>query len=173
MPVYRQLGQMPRKRHIRLARDPQGSFLGEGIAYEHVVTTAGFDRAYSIMYHLRPPTRMKKVELIGKLAPSAVENEPLRHRHLRSQDLPRGGDPIFGRTPMLFNEDVICYRCRPAEAQKALFRNGGADEVIFIFDGAGVLESSYGRLPYRTDDYIVIPRGTTYRIIPNDIRRED
>ena len=173
MPVYRQLGQVPRKRHIRLKRDPEKSFLGEGMAYEHVVTTAGFDRAYSITYHIRPPTRIKKVELIGQLTPTAIEGQPLRHRHLKSQELPRSGDPIFGRVPLLFNEDVICYRCRPAQEQKSLFRNGGADEVIFVFDGGGVLESPYGRLPYRADDYIVIPRGTTYRMAPNDIRRED
>ncbi|HZK80133.1 MAG TPA: homogentisate 1,2-dioxygenase [Humisphaera sp.] len=173
MPVYRQIGQVPRKRHIRLMQDPERSFLGEGIAYEHVVTTAGFDRAYSITYHIRPPTRIKKIELIGQLTPTAIEGQPLRHRHLKSQDLPRDGDPIFGRIPLLFNEEMICYRCRPAQEQKSLFRNGGADEVIFVFDGGGVLESPYGRLPYRADDYIVIPRGTTYRMVPNDIRRED
>jgi homogentisate 1,2-dioxygenase len=173
MPVYRQLGQVPRKHHIRLARNPADSFRGEGIAYEHVVTTAGFDRAYSIAYHLRPPTRVKKVELAGHVSPIAAEGEALRHHHLRSQELARSGDPIRGRVPMLFNEDLICYRCRPGEPQKALFRNGGADEVIFVFDGAGVLETQYGRLPYRADDYIVIPRGTTYRLMPTDVRRED
>ncbi|HET6249207.1 MAG TPA: homogentisate 1,2-dioxygenase [Tepidisphaeraceae bacterium] len=173
MPIYRKLGELPRKHHLRMNRPKDASFQHEGLAYEHVITTAGFDRAYSIMYHLRPPTRVKKVELVVAPQPSAVENQPLRHHHLRSQDLPRAGDPIGGRVPLLFNEDLICHRCRPATQQDALFRNGGADEVIFIFDGGGVLESAYGRLTYRADDYIVIPRGTTYRIVPNDIRRED
>ena len=58
MPVYIRIGEVPRKRHIRLPRDPETSFLHEGLAYEHVVTTAGFDRAYSILYHIRPPTRV-------------------------------------------------------------------------------------------------------------------
>ncbi len=166
MPVYMKLGQVPRKRHIRFARDPQKSFLGEGLAYEHVVTTAGFDRAYSIMYHIRPPTRVKHTELVGHRPLEAAAEQPLRHRHLKSQDLPRAGDTILGRVPLLFNEDMTCYRCRPSEPQKSLYRNAGADEVIFIYGGGGVLESSYGRLPYRTDDYIVIPRGTTYRLVP-------
>ncbi|MDB5332763.1 MAG: homogentisate 1,2-dioxygenase [Phycisphaerales bacterium] len=173
MAVYRTLGQIPRKRHIRLARDPQTSFLGEGLAYEHVITTAGFDRAYSITYHLRPPTRVKRIEAAGQIAPAAVEGQPLRHRHLRSQELPRAGDPIRGRVPLLFNDDMTCYRCRPAQEQAVLYRNGGADEVIFVFDGAGMLESPYGVLPYMADDYIVIPRGTTYRLVPNDVKRED
>ena len=173
MPFYMRLGQVPRKRHIKLPRENGKSFLGEGIAYEHVVTTQGFDRAYSIMYHLRPPTRVKKVELAGHVSCEEVKDRPLKHAHIKTQDLPRDGDPIRGRVPILFNEDVTCWRARPAENQQTLYRNGGADEVIFIFDGAGVLESQYGKLPYKLYDYIVIPRGTTYRFVPNDIKRED
>src|SRR3954463_2077202 len=162
MAVYRTLGQIPRKRHIRLARDPQTSFLGEGLAYEHVITTQGFDRAYSITYHLRPPTRIKKCENAGTVELKAVSNDCLRHHHFKSFDLPRKGDPIRGRVPMLFNEDLAAWRCKPSEQQKTLFRNAGADEVIFIHGGKGHVESTYGNLPYRELDYIVIPRGTTY-----------
>lgn len=173
MPVYMKMGEIPRKRHIRLPRDRETSFLGEGIAYEHVVTTDGFGRAYSILYHLRPPTRLKAVELAGTVHLDAVTGQPLRHRHLKSQDLPRAGDPIRGRVPLLFNHDVTCYRARPAEPQQALYRNGGADEVIFVYAGAGTLESPYGALRYARDDYIVIPRGTTYRLVPEDVNKED
>lgn len=173
MPFYMKLGEVPRKRHIKLPRENGNSFLGEGIAYEHVVTTAGFDRAYSIMYHLRPPTRTKKVELVGHMKPETAPERPLKHAHFKTQDLPRQGDPIRGRVPLLFNEDVICWRSRPSENQKTLYRNGGAEEVIFIFDGKGIFESQYGKLPYRQYDYIVVPRGTTWRIVPEDVKRED
>src|SRR5437773_2093766 len=173
MPFYVNLGQVPRKRHIKLERDRETSFNKEGIAYEHVVTTAGFDRAYSITYHLRPPTRMKKVETAGAVQLQAAERQVLRHHHLKTFDLKRGGDPITGRVPMLFNADVTCWRCRPENPQQTLFRNGGADEVIFIHGGRGMVETSYGKLPYRELDYIVIPRGTTYRLIADDIARED
>jgi homogentisate 1,2-dioxygenase len=126
------------------------------------------------MYHLRPPTRMKKTEMAGRVSLEKAEgDQPLRHRHLKSHELARVGEPILGRVPLLFNEDMACYRCRPADAQKALYRNGTADEVIFVYGGSGTLESTYGRLRYRQDDYIVIPRGTTYRLVPEDVRRED
>src|SRR5437899_1301798 len=125
MPVYMKMGEIPRKRHTRLPRDPEKSFLREGLAYEHVVTTAGFDRAYSITYHLRPPTRVKRVELAGRVALEAVPDQLLRHRHLKSQDLPRRGELVLGRVPLLFNQDMACYRCRPVEPQRALYRNGG------------------------------------------------
>ncbi len=172
MPIYKQMGLIPPKRHTRLKREGE-SFLNEGLYYEHVVTTAGFDRAYSILYHTRPPTRVKSTELVGEMALQAVPGLPLQHRHLLSQQMPRAGEVIAGRVPLLFNADMTCWRCRPAQPQAELYRNGGADEVIFISSGGGVIESSFGVLPYRADDYIVIPRGTTYRIVPTDVNAED
>ena len=65
MPQYQRLGQIPRKHHIWFHRNGAApTYKNEGIAYEHVITTEGFNEAYSIMYHLRPPTRVRNVELI-------------------------------------------------------------------------------------------------------------
>src|SRR5262245_20175875 len=110
MPFYVKLGDVPRKRHIKLERNRDTSFNKEGIAYEHVITTAGFDRAYSITYHLRPPTRVKKVETAGHVELVPADGQVLRHHHIKTFDLKRGGDPINGRVPMLFNSDVTCWR---------------------------------------------------------------
>ena len=82
MPPYLRLGSIPRKRHIAHRHEP--GFRGEGIYYEEVVTAAGFQRAYSIAYHLRPPTRVRKVEPAGSLAMEIAEEPTLRHHHLRS-----------------------------------------------------------------------------------------
>jgi homogentisate 1,2-dioxygenase len=176
MPFYRTLGAMPRKHHLRFPRDPAASYLGEGLHYEHVVTTEGFDRAYSILYHLKPPTRVKSVERFGDALAVAAAASPLRHHHLKSAALPRRGDPYTGRVPLLFNPDITCSRCRPATAMDAkydFYRNGANDDVIFVWSGGGWLESNFGRLRYRAEDYIVIPRGTIYRLVPDDITCED
>ncbi|HMO12914.1 MAG TPA: homogentisate 1,2-dioxygenase [Pirellulaceae bacterium] len=173
MPSYRSLGLLPPKRHIALRRDKSESFLGEGLYYEHIVTTAGFDRAYSIMYHLRPPTRNIKIEAAGKVVVEKVQEQELRHHHIRSQDLRRGGDPIGGRIPMLFNQDLVAWRCKPDRQQTEIYRNGAADEVIFIHQGTGVLETHFGRLPYRRGDYVVVPRTTNYRLVSDQIENED
>lgn len=162
MPSYRKLGSLPRKRHIAHRHEP--GFRGEGIYYEEVITTAGFGRAYSICYHLRPPTRVRKVEAAGAAAIETVAEPTLRHHHLKTGQIPRTGDPITGRMPLLVNSDVIMSRCRPATPQKELFRNAAADEVIFVHRGQGVLQSMFGLLPFKPFDYIVVPRTTTYRI---------
>lgn len=173
MPSYRSLGKLPPKRHIKLARDKDESFLGEGMYYEHVVTTEGFARAYSIMYHLRPPTRVRHVEHAGTVNIEAVEGEPLRHHHILTQNLARNGDPICGRVPMMFNADMVAYRVRPEKEQEELYRNGAADEMIFIQQGTGYIETPFGSLPYRRGDYVLLPRTTTYRLVSNDISQED
>ena len=162
MPYYRQVGSIPLKRHTAHRTSP--GFKNEGIFYEEVVTTQGFSRAYSIVYHLRPPTRVKKVEAAGTVAVEIAPQDVLRHHHLKSGQLPRQGDPIGGRVPIFVNQDVILSRCRPAQAQKELYRNAAADEILFIHRGAGSLRSMFGNLPFKAFDYIVIPRTTTYQI---------
>jgi len=176
MPRYLKLGETPRKHHIRFPRDPAASFKGEGLHYEHIVTTEGFDRAYSILYHQKPPTRVKQVELFKDWALEAAAPTPLRHHHLMSAQIPRAGDPYTGRIPLMFNNDITCSRCRPSTSMSEgydFYRNGQSDDVIFVWAGGGWLETNFGRLRYRQDDYIVIPRGTIYRLIPDDIAQED
>lgn len=163
MPHYLRLGFMPRKRHIEF-KTPTPGYKSEGIYYEEVVTLAGFGRTYSCVYHLKPPTRVRKVEPAGSAHIERVSTPALRHLHLKSGTLPRAGDPVTGRVPFLLNDDVIMHRCRPAEAQRELFRNASADEVIFVHKGKGVLHSLFGLLPFKPYDYVVIPRCTTYRI---------
>jgi homogentisate 1,2-dioxygenase len=162
MPFYRKLGSLPAKRHTEHRAQP--GFRGEGIYYEEVVTLAGFGRAYSICYHLRPPTRVRKVEPAGRVPLDTVPQEMLRHHHLKSARLPAGGDPVSGRVPLLANQDVVLSRCRPTRPTAELYRNATADEVLFVHRGQGTLQSMFGVLPFRPFDYIVVPRCTTYRL---------
>ena len=43
-------------------------------------------------------------------------------------------------------------------------RNGDGDEISFVHQGTGRFETDYGTLSYEPGDYVVIPKGTTYRI---------
>jgi homogentisate 1,2-dioxygenase len=173
MPSYRSLGHLPPKRHIQFASRNGKSFLDENLYYEHVITTNGFDRAYSILYHLRPPTRNTKVELVGETILEKIETMPLHHVHLKTGEMARSGNPIAGRVPVMFNDDLVAWRCRPDAEQEELYRNGAADEVIFIQQGSGYLETLLGKLPYRRGDYIVVPRTITYRLVSDNIEKED
>ncbi len=161
MPQYMRLGAIPAKRHIELAHEP--GYLGEGIYYEEVVTTQGFGRAYSIQYHLRPPTRVRSVEFLLE-RPIAIQQQALRHVHLKSANMPGVGDVITGRVPMFINSDVTLWRCNPIEQQADLYRNALCDEILFVHRGRGKLLTGYGVLPFAEYDYIVIPKCTTYEV---------
>ncbi len=45
-----------------------------------------------------------------------------------------------------------------------LVRNADGDELLFVHQGAGALYCDYGHLPFTTGDYLVLPRGTMWRI---------
>ncbi|QVL33693.1 homogentisate 1,2-dioxygenase [Telmatocola sphagniphila] len=171
MPYYRQFGSIPPKHHIEHPQIP--GYRNEGIFYEEVITTEGFNRAYSILYHLRPPTRVKHQEHLKSIAIELVSDPMLRHIHLKTKEIARAGDVIFGRTPMFHNSDVTISRCRPAKQQEQLYKNASADEVLFIHSGSGVLHSLYGKQAFHPFDYVVIPRGTIYKIVFDDIQKAD
>jgi len=162
VPHYLVRGRIPPKRHTELPATP--GFLGEGIHYEEVVSTEGFSRAYSTLYHLRPATRVTAIEALEPLAAPEAAELPLRHVHLQTADLPRAGDVIHGRVPMFFNAEVTINRARPAKPQRESYRNARDDEVLFIHTGSGRLETMFGTLPFRPLDYVVIPKCTTYRV---------
>ena len=126
----------------------------------------GFSGNESILYHLQTPCR---VTALGEFSP--IEREewvPEAHSHhlFNTGGLEPEGDPVRGRRLLMFNDDVEIGFCRPDEPQTFFYRNGEGDEVVFVHQGEGILETAFGTLPYRAHDYIVIPRGTTYRFEP-------
>jgi homogentisate 1,2-dioxygenase len=153
---YERRGSVPAKRHVA-SRD-EGTLLTE-----EVMGFEGFSGNESILYHLQTPCRITGVGAFEPLARD--EWVPAAHTHHKfdTAGLERGGDPIDGRRLLMFNDDVEIGICAPASEQQYFFRNGEGDEVIFVHAGTGELHTTFGTLPYRPHDYIVIPRGTTYR----------
>jgi len=47
-----------------------------------------------------------------------------------------------------------------------LARNSDGDQLLFVHEGEGALFCDYGHLDYRDGDYLVIPRGTMWRLSP-------
>jgi homogentisate 1,2-dioxygenase len=157
MPNYHQLGEIPPKRHTQF-RKPDGTLYSE-----EVFGTEGFSGNYSILYYTHPPTRVKKIEKAQPLIPEVWDEGLQRHHHLKSAQLGRFGDAVLGRQTLMFNNDVVLGVVKPTEAMNYFYRDGDSDLVYFVHDGHGTLETNFGLLPYHEGDYIVIPRGTTFR----------
>ena len=56
MTYYHRLGQLPHKRHTQF-RQPDGS-----LYHEELMGIHGFAGAQSLVYHLRPPTAIQRME---------------------------------------------------------------------------------------------------------------
>jgi homogentisate 1,2-dioxygenase len=157
MPIYHRLGQIPRKRHT-VFRRPDG-----GLHSEELMGNKGFSGLSSLMYHLRPPTTVREVRAL-RPAPLEPEGEgALRHRHFRAHRLEPGGCAVEGRLPLLFNGDVTLSLAAPRAGAHPLFRNGVADEVVFVTEGQGRLDSTFGAMAVKAGDYVVIPRGILHQ----------
>jgi homogentisate 1,2-dioxygenase len=157
MPLYHQLGRVPRKRHLAL-RAADGS-----LHYEELVGNQGFTGPSSLLYHLRLPTAVSAVRSLRGLGWVAEPERVLRHRHFRCSALDTGPSPVLDRVPLLFNSDVALSLVRPREEDAFFYRNGQGDEIVFVVEGEGFVESSMGELDYRGGDYVVIPRGVLHR----------
>ena len=162
MPRYVKMGSVPPKRHTQF-RAPDGRLYSE-----EVFGTRGFSGIASILYHAHPPTQAAAFSPAGEVRPAFSEDGPLRHRHLKTQLAEIVGDPISGRRILMANSDVSIALCRPAEPMDYFYKNADGDDLLFIHRGSGRLETLFGTLSYRPGDYLVIPRGTIYRVVNDD-----
>lgn len=153
------LGQVPPKPHTQLRE-------GGRLLMEQMITRGGFNGPFSILYFRTPPTDETEVaplQLPGFCPAETTADQPLRRRHIRSQHLEPGGDFLTGRRTLLVSDNLDLAVCKPRTATPRFFSNGDGDELYFIKEGSGTLESLYGVLPFRLHDYVLIPKSTPYR----------
>ncbi|MDY0012531.1 MAG: homogentisate 1,2-dioxygenase [Rhodocyclaceae bacterium] len=137
-------GTGPRQAHADL---PPGT-------YERELGREGFEGPSSHMVHRHPPTAWS--DFSGPLRPRAYDLNRLE------------GAPLspWSATTLLANPALKLRFWRLAAAMPALARNADGDELIFVHQGAGELYCDYGHLPYQAGDYLLLPRGTMWRLAP-------
>ncbi|MEH7012404.1 homogentisate 1,2-dioxygenase [Neobacillus niacini] len=159
---YRQMGRIPYKRHTMFKKD-------DGSLYrEQVMGTRGFSGTQSILYHHYMPTEVLKAELIGSYLPEYEEQKSLKHRLFLTNKTVKKGDALSAREYILGNQDLLIGTASVNEPMKGYYRNGDGDEMLFVHYGSGKLETMFGTVSYRPGDYLLIPIGTIYRMIPNE-----
>ena len=164
MPFYQKRGEIPNKRHIQF-RDNSGN-----LYWEELISREGFSHMYSNVYHIHPPTGVEAVGELKKIDLKATD-QTHRHHHIRTANLDSKGDAISSRIPLFFNSDVVISKAHVNESMDSLYRNGNADEVLFIHTGSGKLKSNFGNLALTPGDYVVIPRGVIWQIdVKEDMR---
>jgi homogentisate 1,2-dioxygenase len=165
MAHYRQVGTVPPKRHTQF-RDDAGA-----LHYEELMGEEGFSSDCSLLYHRGVPSAIVDSQNweLPELATTA--NHPLRPRHLKLHDLfqldqAKAIDPVQGRRLVLGNGDVRISYVVAGEVSP-YYRNAVGDECVYVQAGTGTVETVFGMLRYRTGDYVIIPRATTHRWLPD------
>ena len=165
MAHYRALGRLPRQRHTQM-RDEDGHLFREELMGEE-----GFSSDSSLLYRRGVPSAITDSTVWELPDQSRTPNHPLKPRHLKLHDLETGACPVEGRRLVLGNNDVrIAYVVTGTEASP-LYRNAIGDECVYVESGSGTVETVFGVVPYRTGDYVVIPRATDHRWVPAEPSR--
>ncbi|OIU70316.1 homogentisate 1,2-dioxygenase [Rossellomorea aquimaris] len=159
---YRKMGEIPHKRHTMFKKDDGTLFR------EQVMGTKGFSGTQSILYHHHLPTSVTKTEYLGSYLPEFEEEGAVRHRHFMTDGVEKKGDALGSREYLLGNSDLLIGTAYVTEGMKNFYRNGDGDEILYIHFGTGKVETMFGTITYGEGDYVVIPIGTIYRVVPEE-----
>lgn len=159
MPRYHKLGKIPSKRHTTFKKE-------DGSLYqEELFGTAGFSGMSSLLYHIHPPTVVTEIKDLGSVAPKISVEKNMKAISFKGFSLPPEEDFIESRKTLFVNNDLHIGLAAPKSFSKDYFyKNGDADEMLFIHIGSGILRTNYGNIPFSYGDYLIIPKGTIYQI---------
>jgi homogentisate 1,2-dioxygenase len=162
MPFYRQVGELPHKRHTRFQK-PDG-----GLYAEELMGVEGFSADSALLYHRGLPTAIVDAVAVPDERGALQPNHPLKPRHFKTQDLKFGADAdaVTDRRRLFGNADVTIGFVR-ATKPSPLYRNAAGDELLYVQGGAATVETSYGALEAVDGDYVVLPTSCTYRVVPH------
>ena len=120
--------------------------------YEREISKEGFFGPAAHLYHRHPPTGWTSFE--GPLRPHAFDLNRLDRAAASPWDAPE----------ILYNGSVrIRFWCANGNMDH-LVRNADGDELVFVHRGAGELYCDFGHLAIEQGDYVVLPRGTMWRL---------
>ena len=139
MDNFKASGEYTKQAHVKI---PQG-------LYEEEHGRKGFFGKVAHLYHENPLTSWTKIEgdLRPRQLPNVFETEETQDKF----------------QAVLYNNDVVLSYGNFTKSFKTFFRNADFDELFFIHEGSGKVETVFGHLDYKKGDYIMIPRGATYK----------
>lgn len=144
IPMSHSEGLAARQAHVAL---PEGT-------YEREMGKEGFFGPAAHLYHANPPTGW--IDWEGPLKPRAFDTS----KFADAVDCPWKARLLMGNAHVKYRHLLM------TQAMDHLVRNGDGDELIFVHDGEGSLFCDFGHLTYSEGDYLMLPRGTMWRLEP-------
>jgi homogentisate 1,2-dioxygenase len=112
----------------------------------------GFFGPSTQMIHPRPPTGWSAWD--GPLRPRAYDLNRIEAEATMPWSAP----------PLLHNAYLQLRWWTCAQSMQRLLRNADGDELLFVHEGSAELYCDYGHLALVAGDYLVLPRGTMWRL---------
>lgn len=120
--------------------------------YERELGREGFYGPATHMHHAHPPTGW--IDWEGPLRPHAFDLTKLQETSMSP----------WKAHNILYNQHVKIRLWKNGTSMEHLIRNGDGDELLFIHEGQAELFCDYGHLAIGEGDYVLIPRGTMWRL---------
>lgn len=116
----------------------------------------GFAGECSQLYRRHPTTEWTRVE------------GPIRQRGIALDRIPAEDQRDVRATPtlLIYNNDVRVSMTKRSTPTPYYSRNLDGDVTILVQRGSGRLITDYGVLDYAPFEYLVIPKGTNYKLVP-------
>ena len=121
-------------------------------SYEREMSKEGFFGPASFFYHRHPPTAWTKFE--GPLRPHAFDLTKLEKTTSSPWDSP----------VVLANAHCQLRYWNFSGSMDHLARNADGDQLLFVHRGEGDLYCDFGHLKFTAGDYLLLPRGTMWRL---------
>lgn len=137
-------GETSRQAHADL---PKGT-------YEREIGRDGFFGPATHIYHRHPPTGWSGFD------------GPLRPRAFDAVEAANEAASPFQAAHLLKNANLDLSIWSTDKSMTELARDSDGDLLLFVHEGEGDLFCDFGHLAFRDGDYILLPRGTMWRIEP-------
>jgi len=139
--------------HVRV---PEGS-------YEMEYGRSGFFGEASHLYTKEMPSAWKRIE--GPLKPMAIDCRVI----VTDDSLDARGGPalIMQSMAACTKKSMSFFLTRRKQPMPYIYRTVDGDELYFFHKGNGVFETEFGLLPYEPGDYVLLPKGCFYRLVPH------
>lgn len=124
----------------------------EQAPFEREISRDGFFGPATHIHHQHAPT-----------AWSAIEGD-CRPRAFDLLKWPQDCPTVWDVEPILINEDCSIRFWTLSKSMPELSRNADGDTLLFVHDGSGDLFCDFGHLSFSEGDYLLLPRGTLWRI---------
>ena len=139
-----------------VSRQAHADFPEQAI-YEREVGRSGFFGPATHLHHTHAPTGWSDWQ--GPLRPRLFNFNNIGEDQANSPWLV---------PDLLHNAHCKMRTWRLTAPMDYLVRNADGDDLLFIHEGSAELYCDYGHLTLRDGDYVVIPRSTMWRLVPNE-----